>query len=190
MSAIYPTLGEFFAYQTLPQDAMVRAEAGETVSALRAKLAVDAKDIGWPAALNEIARSTADLLDMAVPEILVAAWNKYRFLRKYLDKDKYPPGETLLVPLAEHTVKSEHHPYLEILLGGQPIGKLTFTVSVALTLKGLTLKIRDGKIKAILTGSCEGQGVLKCEQIVIVEKQRALFSLPGEIDLGEGISIA
>jgi hypothetical protein len=121
---------------------------------------------------------------------MVKAWNKYRELLKYTDKEKYPPDVSVLVPLAEHTIKSEHKPYIEILINDKSVGKIDFNINISLTLKGIILKIRDGKIKEIQTGSCKGKGTIKCEDLVILEKETESFSLPGSINLGEGIPIA
>ena len=86
------------------------------------------KPRGWGGALIEaqIFEKLKDLLAIGIPDILVAAWNKYRILLKYLDREKYPPNESFLVPLAEHSITSEHHPYVEILVNDQPVGKICF----------------------------------------------------------------
>lgn len=69
------------------------------------------------------------------------------------------------------------------------VGKIELEITVSLALEGFTLKIQDGKIKEILTGSCKGEGSVKCENVVLLEKELAPISLPGSIDLGEGLPI-
>lgn len=91
--------------------------------------------------------------------------------------------------MAEHTIKSEHKPYIEILINDKSVGKIDFNINISLTLKGIILKIRDGKIQEIQTGSCKGKGTIKCENFVILEKETESISLPGSINLGEGIPI-
>ena len=111
-------------------------------------------------------------------------------LLKYTDKGKYSPNDIFLVPLAEHTIKSEHKPYLEILINDKSVGRIDFSINVALTLKGFILKIQDAKIKEIQTGTCKGRGTIQCEDIVIMEKETGSFPLPGSITLGDGVPIA
>ncbi|MBI4468835.1 MAG: hypothetical protein HY650_05870 [Acidobacteria bacterium] len=120
---------------------------------------------------------------------MVGAWNKYRPLLKYADRSKYPPEEVALVPLAEHTISSEHHPYVEIMWGEQSLGKLEFGIELEITLEGIVLKNQDGKIKEIKTGTCKVKGTVKYADLVILEKDSEEISLPGPIDLGEGVAI-
>ena len=61
------------------------------------------------------------------------------------------------MPLAEHTAKSEHHPYVEILLKEQPVGQIVFDLEFSLALEGFVLKIQDGTIREIHTGSGKGE---------------------------------
>jgi hypothetical protein len=160
------------------------------MSLLKEKVSKGIKEIRWPVTFNEIIKKVEDLLNISLSDIMVTAWNKYRMLLKYTDKKKYSSNETFLVPLAEHTIKSEHKPYIEILINDKSVGKIDFNINISFTLKGIILKIRDGKIKEIQTGSCKGKGTIKCEDLVILEKETESFSLQGSINLGEGIPIA
>ncbi len=86
-------------------------------------------------------------------------------------------------------MKSDHHPYVEVLLNDQPVGRLVFDVQVALVLKGLVLKIQNAKIIAISPGSCQAKGSVAIEKAVLVERALSPLALPGYMDLGEGISL-
>jgi hypothetical protein len=187
-----PTLTQFFSFQNeeLLSGRLSNLESGEQVSAVKEVLAKQAKGVRWDVINEQIFEKIADLLAIGIPDILVAAWNKYQILLKYLDRAKYPPNETFLVPLAEHCITSEHHPYLEILVNDQPVGQIGFDIKVTLTLAGIILKIRDGKIKEIFTGTCKGKGTISCNGIVILEESTEFVQLPGSIDLGPGIPIA
>lgn len=63
-----------------------------------------------------MAAESKDLLDLNVIDALVEAWKKYVEIKEYSDPKKYKPSEEILVPLATHTVKSEHNPYVPIFL--------------------------------------------------------------------------
>jgi hypothetical protein len=182
------TLNQIFSSEELSQERMASVESCKKMSSVRARILKEAR-VKWPIAFEIIVEKIADILDVSIPGIMVGAWNKYKILVKYADSEKYPPNETFLVPMAEHTVKSEHNPYIEILINGKPVGEINFNITVSLILKGIILKVQGGKVKAINTGTCKGKGTLKCENIVILEKETRSISLPGSIDLGEGIPI-
>ena len=156
---------------------------------LKERLAKEVKRIPWGGVLHNIRERFEALLDVPLSDILVGAWNKYRILLKYVDKEKYPPEEVIMVPLVDHTIESEHHPYLEFLLNEKSIGKIEFQITIAVTLEGFVLKIQDGRIREILTGNCKGKGTIQCENAVLLERESAPISLPGSIDLGAGVAI-
>ncbi len=183
------TMRQFFlAEKELWKERLSVLESGEKMSLLKARVLKEAK-MKWPVALDCVAEKIADLLNIAIPDIMVMAWKKYRILLAYTDSKKYPPGEVSLVPLAEHTISSEHHPFLEILINNQPFGKIEFHISVSLALESAILKIQDGKIMAVTAGTCKGKGTIECENLLIMEKQTQPISLPGTISLGEGVPI-
>ncbi len=186
------TLNQFFTFKEkdLSQENLSNIESSIKINSLKATITKEAKEFKWPVAFNEIIKKVEDLLNISIPDIMVAAWNNYRVLLKYTDKEKYASNETFLVPLAEHTIKSAHNPYIEILINGNSAGRIDFNINISLTLKGIILKIQDAKIMEVLTGTCKGKGTVKCEDFVILEKETESFSLPGSIILGEGIPIA
>lgn len=185
------TLNKFFfeRKKDLSSKRLSALESVPRVVSLRGTILRDAKVVGWPATWSEIVGKMKDLLDIGIPEIMVSAWNKYQILLKYLDRKKYGPDETFLVPLAEHTIRSVHRPFIEVLINDQSVGKIQFGIDLSLHLKGIILKIQDGKIKEILTGSCKGKGILKCEDLIIMERETDSVPLPGSISLGEGLPI-
>jgi len=191
MSDTLITLSEFFSLteQDLVEKRLDEIESSPKISSMKEACSKEAKGIKWPVAFKEIVKKIGDLLNIGLPDIMVMAWNNSLSLRKYLDKEKYPPEQTFLAPLIEHTIQSAHHPSIEIQINGKMIGKIELDINLALTLKGIVLKIQDGKIKEILTGSCKGKGTIKCENILIKEKETETVSLPGSIHLGEGVPI-
>lgn len=191
MNTVPLTLSQFFSLEDkeLSPDRLSAIESGEQVSALKGLVLKQTKGVGWGVIKEEIFKKLGDLLEISIPDILVAAWNKYEILLKYLDREKYPPNESFLVPLAEHCITSEHHPFVEILVNDQPVGKIGFDINVTLTLEGIILKIQDGKIKEIFTSTCKGKGTISYDHKVILEKKTESVPLPGNIDLGQGIPI-
>ncbi len=192
MNNLPVTLKQFFAFPEggLPKDIEARLEASEAMAKVQGVLAQQARGLSWGIAWSKIIGGLDELLNISLQGILVKAWKKYQELRKYRDKERYPPYETYLVHLVEHTIKSEHHPYLEILINGVEIHqKIEFTISLALTIEGAVLKIKDGKIEEIMPGSCKGEGTLACGEFILLKQETRTFALPASINLGEGIPI-
>ncbi len=184
------TLDKFFATEGgfLPEQ-VSRIEASDTLSALKKKLAAEAR-VKWPIAFGMILERLRDITNIKMLDIMTGAWKKYQVLLKYTDKEKYPPGESFLVPMAEHTIKSEHHPALEILVNGHKFDTIVLDISLSLALKGVMLKVQDARIMEVAIGSCTGKGTLKFKDLVIMQRETETVSFPGSIKLGDGIPIA
>ena len=182
---------EFFTPESKsgPPDIRSRVEKSDGILSLREKVSTVAGKPGWPAAVKEISRKTMDLLDLSIIDLLIAGWNTYQGLKKYLDKEKYRPTQSILVPLAEHTVQSEHHPHLEVYIKDECVGTISFEIRLILAARGVMLLVQDGMIKGIKTGEIKGKGYLKCEGALLLEQDFRSIPLPGSIDLGEGVQI-
>lgn len=163
--------------------------ATQQIPALKQKLPAPMRLLRWSSVTGAIAAKIPALLEIKLLDVLIPAWKKYRLVAKYADRNRYSPGEIILAPLATHTVKSEHHPYVEILVGEKSIGKISFDVALSLRLEGFVLKIQDAKIKSIEAGSCGGEGTIGIEKEVLYRKQFEPVTLAGAVDLGEGINI-
>ncbi len=185
------TLRQLFALpgKSLPRRARATLESGHGMPELRERLAKESKAIKWDAVADMIADKAVELLDIPLLDILVAGWTKSREMERFADPEKFPPQATHLVALAEHTVKSEHHPYLEVSVREAVVGRIPFTLTVTLTLQALELEIQDGRIKAIRSGTLQGGGILALESAVVLEKDFGTLRLPGTLDFGEGIPL-
>ncbi|MBZ5563046.1 MAG: hypothetical protein LAP13_11585 [Acidobacteriia bacterium] len=191
MSELEITLKDVFptAARGLAKSMMAVLASCSSTRQLQEHLLNQVKGVQWAWVLKEIWCKIPELLDVKLVNVLSGAFNKAREFEKYTDPKKYPPDQVILADLAEHTLKSEHHPYVEVLLNDQPVGRLVFDVAVALVLKGLVLKIQNARIKAISPGSCQAKGSIALEKAVLVERALTPLTLPGFIDLGEGISL-
>lgn len=189
MSSAGIALKDFFDLSAAIPDRLAAPEYSKGIASLKDMLSRRVPAVTWPVAREEIFKKTGDLLDTTVPEIAAAAWGKYQILRRYSDTKKYPPGETVVVPLATHTIRSVHQPYVEILVGDEPVGKVHFAIDLEVTLEGVLLSIRGGKIVEMRVGSCQAKGSVSCEGAVVAERETKSWLLPGTISLGDGISI-
>lgn len=180
------TLRDFLVARTEDaRQAIERSDAGAKLKEAVGKL----PGIAWGPVAKEIEAKIAEVLDVDIVGILLGGWKKYRQLQQYRDQTKYPPEETILLSLTEHSISSSHHPKIEILAEQVLLARLDFTITLALKLEGIVLKVRGGKIREICSGRCRGKGTLACAGVPLLEKETERFELPGRIDLGDGIEI-
>jgi hypothetical protein len=167
------------------REAIEKSEAGAKLKEAVAKV----PGIEWGPVAKEIEARMGEILDLDVVGVLLGGWKKYRQLQQYRDATKYPPDETVLLSLAEHAISSSHHPKIEILAEQLLLARLEFTITLALKLEGIVLKVRGGKIREICAGRCRGKGTLACAGVSLLEKETEPLELPGRIGLGEGVEI-
>jgi hypothetical protein len=184
-----PTLKEFFALPAPGAWPREQWEQSPELKTLRQKLAAAAPALAWTGVWEKVAAEIPRLFQVSTPGILVKAWNIFRLLVKYLNREHYPPNEVIYLELGEHTVRSDHHPYIEVRVNEMSVQRLTFHILLSLTFKEVTLKIQDGKLKAITPVACEGKGVVKLGDFVLWERKTGPVALPATLDLGEGIPI-
>lgn len=136
-----------------------------------------------------ITDAIAEILDIGLADIFVGAWNRYKLLEDYCNREKYGPDEILLVPMGKHTIQSTHKPAINIEISDVSVYRLVFDIDLTLELEGLVLQVRDGKIREISSGNCEGRGTVKWGDKVLIERKTPKIDLPGSITLGDGIEI-
>ncbi len=142
----------------------------------------------------QIRQKIVESLDFGMAEhILGPAWKKLEVLQQYRNPDEFPPEETVLVPIAEHTVTSAHSPHVEIRLKQVQVGRLDLSVELVLELKGVLLEVQGGVIRRVQAGSCQGRGRLACrfrdKEVWKVERSSGKIDFAGGLPLGNGIPI-
>ena len=156
---------------------------------LKAELAKKSRLIKWDVVSDVLIDRAVEMSDIPLAKILLPAWKEYQEIEKFADPQSYPPEDTELVSLVEHTVKSEHKSSLEILFKGVQVRVIDFTVGTELTLEGVVLRIRGGRVMAIEAGSVKGKASLAMEGETVLERPFTPISLPGKIDLGDGVPL-
>jgi hypothetical protein len=136
-----------------------------------------------------VKRVVPSALNLPIDKVVEGGWNKIPPLLKYRDRKLYPPDQIYLVSLAEPTLTSTHHPYLELLLDQHPVKKYQLDLVLSLCFETAVLRIQDARIRAVRAGKCKGKGTLKYQEAILYERATREFTLPGEISLGEGVII-
>ncbi len=178
MNSIDLSLGELLFHQAgMPDAVWSKILKKPPMSAILTRLS--------PEILNgtkaEIRKSVTDLFQTNLVDILLAGWNKYQDVCESLDASRLKPEDTFLRPLVEHTLKTVQHPYVEIFADNKLVGKIEFEVIVALAINAVTLKIQQGRIVEILTGTCQGSILLGYAREELAKAKTGEIPLPGKI---------
>lgn len=164
-------------------------ERSKVITGLKENELIKVAGFHWHLLYTEILMKLNELLNIKVLDVFIDAWIKNDILKKHTQIKEASPDETILIPLAEHSIKSQHHPYLEILLNENVVAKVNFEIIVSFNVKGIILKIQNKKLIEISTGECMVEGDLICENIKIFEIELRKIELPGVIKLENGKSI-
>lgn len=138
----------------------------------------EVKTINWSAAMPDAAEKICDLFDVKLPDIFWRAWKKADDFTELVAESKQNPEAPKYLELVDHTIRSEHHPYIEVRIADMPAKKIEFVVTVSFKVKGLVLTIKAGEIEEILTGRCEAEGKVEYAHVTIAEKKLAPIPLP------------
>ena len=161
-------------------DPDARAEASNRWQELQNRLGREIKTIKWPAAMPDLVPKIGELFDQPLSDLLIAAWQKADALQTLLAESKNKPETVMSLELAEHSLTSKYHPYIEIKLGRVlQVKKIDFAVTFSASLKGINLRIKNGTITGVQAGSCEFEGKVQYEDLPIAEKKVGPIQLRG-----------
>lgn len=178
MSEIVSTVNELFSYsKELKQEDL----KGENWQKFKDRLSKEIKGIKWTGSKFDIIPRIAELLEIKIPTIFLSSWRKSDEIKKLLEESVSSPEEKFEVNLAEHSITSEHKPYIEVIIKNVPVYKIEFDLNLIFTIKGFILKIQNGKINEIVSGICKAKGTLSWEQIKLLEKNIEPIKLPVSI---------
>ena len=177
-----PTVREIFALPEKEAD-----PSDDRWKEFQERIDKEVKGIKWTAAMPDLASKVCELLDIKIPDILVAAWKKAKELQTVLEKSKSTPDEVVYLELTEHSINSEHKPSLDVRIKGATVKRIELGVQLGFKLKGFVLKIQNGGIKEMQTGHCEAKGTIKYGALMIAEKKLEPIKLPFSIAIPSAI---
>ncbi|MEW9549589.1 hypothetical protein [Nonomuraea sp. NPDC050783] len=139
---------------------------------------------------GEAARAGVELLrGIDLGSVLLNGWVKYRRLREAARYTLDNPGAGQMVPLAEHEIVSEHKPYIEVRLDGQPVARLNCGVNLVLHLTFVQASVRAGRLVRLTGGDCAVSIVFKIEGVEVGKARLVAVTLPLNRDFGDGIPL-
>ncbi len=169
------------------------AALSQCVAAATAALNTGIVDLGaldWRDLATEIAEKLEQMFDIRLTDVLASAWKDYEELRECADPAKHPADETISLPMVDHRIETTLRPCLDVVIGARPPIRIAFEITCGLELKGLVVKIQDATIRTIRIGSCRAKGSVKCEGVILIQRETRELDLPGRIVLPHGIPIA
>ncbi len=127
---------------------------------------------------NTVADKLKDALDVGINQILLSAWAQHRDLVSDLERSRKLKGETILVPLADHTIRSTHHPAVEVMVNDRRVAAFKFNANLMMRIQNAVLKVVAGEVVGVESGAWHGVGQLKCGPVTLVEHETKEFALP------------
>jgi hypothetical protein len=185
------TLNDLF---TLPPGSLSDPELAAGVDAeelrvLRKHLATQPGPIGWSLVQSKMAEVLSATLYDSMLSIWARAWAKYQRLMEDVERSRKSPDAVILSPLAEHSIDSTLHPYLEIFWGPKKIQKISFDVTLTTRFKGLILGLKKAQIMSLQLAECEWSGSIRVKDVTLFRRELRKLALPGRIELSRGISL-
>ena len=144
--------------------------------------------VAWGFVRSTAADRIRDVLDFDAIELIATGWSKAVELRQ---SNHQPPGQTTIVHLGKHDIKTSVHPVLTVGFSLLPHVALRFTLEVTAHFKGAALSVRNGHILAAETGQASVSAQLLYGKAKLHGKQESpALLLPGRYTFKEpGIRI-
>src|SRR2546423_5348034 len=164
----------------LPKDDEPDPQPGRW-EAVQERIKNEVKDVRLPAALHGLGPKICELFNVPLPNVLVTSWKKVGDIRGVLEKSRSSPDQVSYVELAQHSINCDQKPHIEMRFKNMPVKKIEFAVKLLFGLKGFVLKVQNGAITEIQTGSCDVKGTISYAAHVIVDKKLSTINLPGRL---------
>jgi hypothetical protein len=137
--------------------------------------------------MEDVGARIEELLKIPVIDIFLASWKETDAIKELLSESRTAPEAVTTVDLADHTIKSLHHPHIEVRQKKASTKKIGFTLRLLFNLQGFSLRIQNGLIKEMRTGPCEMHGTLEYQGLTVVEQTNAPINLPEVVAFGDSL---
>jgi len=127
---------------------------------------------------NTVAEKLRDALEVSINQILLSAWSQHRDLAGDLERSQQLKGESLLVPLADHTIRSTHHPAVEVMVNDRRVAAFKFNANLMMRIRRAIVRVEAGEVVGVESGAWHGVGQLKCGPVTLVEHETKEYGLP------------
>ena len=182
------SLGDLFAVVT-GEEAEGDLKAGldaKELSELRKKVPTA---ISWSSVQESVADSLAEAMHVSVLATLANGWKHYTMFMEDVRRSRSNPEVEIVSAIADHSIHSTLHPFVDVRLGGKTVHEIAFDVSLVTTIRGLLLGLKKGEIVSVEIGDCEWTGKISVAEVEVLERKLKKLALPGHLRLKHGIAI-
>jgi hypothetical protein len=158
----------------------------EELSELRKKVPTA---ISWSSVQESVADSLAEAMHVSVLATLANGWKHYTMFMEDVRRSRSNPEVEIVSAIAEHSIHSTLHPFVDVRLGGKTVHEIAFEVSLVTTIKGLLLGLKKGEIVSVEMGECGWTGKIAVAGVDVLERKLKKLALPGHLRLKRGIAI-
>lgn len=183
------SIGDLFAVATgeeAEEDLKAGLGAGE-FKELRDKMP---KTISWSSVQSSIADSLAEAMRVSVLQTLANGWKHYEMFMKDVRESRTNPEVEIVSAIADHSIHSTLHPFVDVKIGGKTVHEIAFNVSLVTAIRGLLLGLKKGEIVSIEFGDCDWTGKIAVAEVDVLERKLKKLTLPGHLRLKHPIAIS
>jgi hypothetical protein len=182
------SIGDLFAVSKGDEvEEDVKAGLGaEDLKELRGKVP---KAISWSSVQESVADSLAEALHVSVLSTLANGWKHYTMFMEDVRRSRSNPDVEIVSAIADHSIHSTLHPYVDVKLAGKTLHEIAFDVTLETTIRGLLLGLKKGEIVSVELGDCEWTGKIAVAEVEVLERKLKKVTLPGHLRLKQGIAI-
>jgi hypothetical protein len=126
---------------------------------------------------------------VSVLATLANGWKHYTMFMDDVRRSRSNPEVEIVSAIADHTIHSTLHPFVDVRLGGKTVHEIAFDVSLVTTIKGLLLGLKKGEIVSVEMGECEWTGKIAVAGVEVRERKLKKLALPGHLRLKRGIEV-
>ena len=173
-----------------PPSAALASCAAVVTAALQLQVArVGASRIDWSGLAADIGAKIEEMFDIKLIGVMIGAWKDLHELKECADPRKHPPDETISLPLVDYHLDATFKPYIDVAIGTLPPIRVEFEIAIGVELRGVTVKIQAGAVRALRLGSCRASATVKCDGTIVFERCARELEVPGEIVLPRAVPI-
>ena len=191
MSEAEVSLHHFFSMEDVELKGLdlAKFDASQAYRELEQAVKHKAGSVTWTAIHDGFGNEVSQMLKgISLIKILATAWSKSTEIQKYRDPVKYPPDKPVYVTLFNHDISSVQKPSLKVVLREAATGfersfEIPLEIVLKLSLEGVVLELRGGKLASIQSATCKGKGEIKLQGVGIYKTETRSFKLPGNYRL-------
>ena len=121
------------------------------------------------------------LFEPRLDDILGRSWGKLQAVQEAVKATREDAAALAVIPLLDHRITSTHAPHIDLVWGEKSLCRLAFSIALALELRGVELEVRQGRISALTSGHCLGEGVFGMAGQTLIKRSTPPLHLPGRL---------